>query len=169
MRLRRAWFVIWAAVLSALYAAAIIVFRVYIDPYSSSRHFAFGVAIASALTLISLVLALAIVFGRWSERFFALGFVLGAALENRAVDYYATHDLLRLMPGTWVPEGCYPLTVPVERALIERGWGSIAAPPLSAGFVGMALSGILCGILLLVVNEGLRCAIWSTRTSPPAM
>src|SRR5262249_2594934 len=43
-----------------------------------------------------------------------------------------------------------------ERALIERGWGSIASPPLAAIFAGMALSGILFGALLLTVNAGCR-------------
>ncbi|MGO9462763.1 MAG: hypothetical protein ACLQIB_30270 [Isosphaeraceae bacterium] len=81
-------------------------------------------------------------------------------------DYYTTHDLLRLTPGTWVPEGWYPLTVPVERALIERGWGSIAAPPLSAAFVGMALSGMLCGVVTLVVSTGLRRVTRSKQTEP---
>ena len=100
-----------------------------------------------------LVLALALFFGRRSTRFFAIGFVLGATIENRALDYYITHDLVRLTPGSWVPDGWYPLTVPLERALIERGWTSIAVPPLFATFAGMALSGIFCGVLLLVITS----------------
>ena len=160
---------IWPAALVMLYAAAILVFRVYIDPYSSWRHFSFGVVISTALTLISGVLALVILFGPWSARFFALGFVLGAALENRAVAYCASHDLLHATPGTWMPEGWYPLTVPVQRALLERGWGSIAAPPLSAHFVGMAMSGALCGVLTLVVSERVRRGRGASQPSTRAV
>jgi len=165
----RVRFLIWLTVLGALCAAVLLVFRVFIDPYSSWRHISFRAVIAVALTLMSLVLALAVVFGQRSARFFALGFVLGAAVENRALVYYAAHDLLRSTPGTWVPEGWYPLTVPLERALVERGWGSIAAPPLSAAFAGMALSGILCGLLLLIVSQQVRRVTKSERTERPAV
>lgn len=121
MRLPRLRLLIWLTVLAVLYAAALFVFGVYIDPCSSWRHTSFVVVSAFAVSLMSLVLVLAVVLGRWPAKFFTFGFVLGAVLENRAMGYYATHDLLQLTPGTWVPKCWYPLTVPVERAFIERG------------------------------------------------
>jgi hypothetical protein len=165
MRRRRVRFLIWLTAMGVLYAAALLAFRVYINPYSSWRHFAVGATMAVAFTLIMNLLTLALVLGRWSARCFALGFVLGAVLENTAMGYYTTHNLLRFIPGTWAPEGWYPLAVPLERVLIERGWQSIGAPPLSAAFAGMALSGILCGVLLMVVGESLRRVTKRKRTS----
>ena len=166
MRRLRVRLFIWPTGLVVLFAAELLVFRVSIDPYSSSWHFSVVAVSAVTFTLMSLVLALVLVFGRWSARFFALGFVVGAALENRALKYYATHDLLRLTPGTWTPKGWYPLGVPLQRLFFLRGWGSLAEASITPIFLGMVLSGAVCGVLLLVVCEWLRRAARIKRTEP---
>jgi hypothetical protein len=165
MRLRWLKWLIYLAVLAVLYAAVLLSLRVYVDPFSSSRAFSLKVVAGVTFTLISLALALAIILGRRACRLFAIGFVLGAALENRSMAYCTAHNLLRLNPGRFVPEGWYPLAVPIQRALIERGLGSIDAPPLWAVFCGMALSGIFSGVVALILSKRLRRAIGSERPS----
>ena len=49
------------------FAAALLAFRVYINPFSSWRHFAFGATIAVALTLIMNLLTLAIILATQSR------------------------------------------------------------------------------------------------------
>jgi hypothetical protein len=149
-----------------LYAVVLIAFRVFIDPYSSWRHFLFGVAMAVAFTLFWVLPVFLVKIGTWSLRFIAIGLFLGAALENRALAYYASHDLLRLKTGTALPKGWYPLTVPVHRVLMERGWASMTASFLFAHFVGMALSGILCGVLVFIVGASWRRLAGNKRTAP---
>src|SRR4051812_25698994 len=101
MTLPRVQHLLWITLSSAvLCSVALLGFRIYVDPYSSRWDFSLSAAISAALTSLSLLLALAFGFGRWSAKFFALGFVLGAAVENRALDYYAKHDLLRLTTVT---------------------------------------------------------------------
>ena len=67
---------IWPAVLVVLYAAELLILRVSIEPVQLLAWY-FSVVAVSAVTFtfISLVLALVLVFGRWSGRFFAPGFV----------------------------------------------------------------------------------------------
>ena len=169
MRLLRERYLIVLMIFAVPYAAALLLFRIYIDPYSSRGFFLFRVVVGTALTLTSLALVLAVVFRRPFARCISIGLVLGAALENRAFDYYATHGLLRFTPGTWVSEGWYPLTVPVERALIARGWGNIAEPPLLAVFAGMGRSGILCGVLLVTAVGWWRRLARIKQGTPPAV
>ena len=159
----RVMLLVWFATLAMLDVAVFLIFRVAIDPYNSWQHFISMVVTAHACMLVSLAAGLPIIFGRPPVRAFSIGFFLGAVLENRALVYFAAHDLLQLMPGTWLPEGWYPLTIPVERVFIVRGWGSPLTPNLSvsAHFVGMALSGILCGVLLMAAHACWRRVVRS--------
>ena len=129
-----------------LVVAVLLGIRLFIDPHLYWRDL-------WLLPAIALVVALAwgTIFGPWPARFFALGFFLGYGFEFLALGYCLSHDLVRFAPGTGTPEGWYPLTVPVLRILISRGWGG--TPAAIAGFV---LSGAICGGLLLVVGERLR-------------
>lgn len=96
----------------------------------------------------------------WSARVFALGFVLGATVELVASDYYVRNDWLRSTPGTWTPEGWYPLNVPVERLFIQRGWATLADTTVTPIFLGMGLSGALCGGMVFVAR-----AWWRRKTA----
>jgi hypothetical protein len=107
--------------------------------------------------------------GPWPARFFALGFILGALLENAAMEYSLGHDLIRCAPGTLTPVGWYPFTLPVERILRIRGWAAIANPPLLARIAGMALSGVLGGGIVMLAGERWRLTDQRrlSESSPP--
>jgi hypothetical protein len=69
------------------------------------------------------------------------------------MEYSLRHDLIHIAPRTSTPVGWYPFTLSVQRILIIRGWSSIAASRLLAGFAGMALSGIVCGGIAIFVGD----------------
>jgi hypothetical protein len=90
--------------LSALFAVLIVTalffFRVFVAPFSSWRQFSFRVVASLVLISTTLALALGVWFGRWSAQFFAIDFIVGAAVENRAMAYCVANDHLRSTPGT---------------------------------------------------------------------
>jgi hypothetical protein len=101
-----------------------------------------------------------------SARLFALGSVLGATLELTADHYYAAHNMPRFTPGSWTPKRFYPLSMPVHRLFIKRGWASIAEAPVTPIFVGMAMSGALCGGILFTLTSGWRRKAAIARCEP---
>ena len=103
-----------------------------------------------------------IAYAPLSARIFAAGFVLGAALEFASLGYFVKHNLLRSTPAVGVPEGWYPLAVPIERLFITRGFQTIADAPVAPIFLGIGLSGILTGSTVLLVWA---CLSWGPAKS----
>jgi hypothetical protein len=50
----------------------------------------------------------------------------------------------------------HPFSLPAQRILIKAGQQGVAETPLSAHAAGLALSGSICGTLLLVIGERWR-------------
>src|SRR5262245_22551212 len=139
--------------------AFVLAVRLYVEPRLYWRDlWVYLFFLAFQATLVWLI-----GWAPWSARVFAMGVVLGAIVEHRALGYYVDHDLLRLTPGTWTPEGWYPLMVPVERLFIQKGWATIAEPPLMPLVIGMALSSALCGGLLSISSVW-WWKVWARRT-----
>ena len=91
----------------------------------------------------------------WSARIIALGFLLGVAVENLALRYCLAHDLIHLTPGTWTPEGWYPLGFTVERLFLPGA-------TIAAVFIGMGLSGVVGSAAML-----LSWKLWRRASYPP--
>lgn len=162
MGLPRVWRVILTILLAVISLAFLLGVRLYIDPRLYWRDL-WSLLFCLAFTGTSFWLT---AYAPWSARFFALGFVLGAEVEIMAGFYLSRHDMIRFTPGLWTPEGWYPLYLPVERLFIERGWASIAAAPVAPMFIGMALSGTLCGGLVLILWSGWRRKGMMARKRP---
>jgi hypothetical protein len=145
-----------------LFVAVVIGIRLLIDPEFHWRDL-------WALLLFGLVsiLTWVTIDGPCPARFFALGFILGALVENAAMDYSLRHELIRCAPGTLTPVGWYPFTLPVERILRIRGWAAIDAPPLLATIAGTAFSGILFFGLVILAGEMWRLNNQTRRFTSP--
>ena len=90
MRRSRLRVSVWSMQVAVLFVGVVIGIRLLIDPAFYWRDL-------WALLLLGLVSALTwvTIFGPWPARFLVLGLILGALLENAAMDYSLRHDLIR--------------------------------------------------------------------------
>lgn len=87
----------------------------------------------------------------WSIRVLAAGFVVGAVFEVGALALWSEHQLMCFAPGSWAPEGWYPLSFPVARLLVTSGMYSVEDAPLPAIFMGALVSGAITGSGLIMI------------------
>jgi hypothetical protein len=127
-------------------------------------------------SLLVTAVAMGLAVRRRPLRFFIYGGAIGAGLECVAIAYanllgWIRVTLLPLVPvGSFplAPAGWYPLSLPLNRFLLLYFFplNTLADPAVCASvmlFLGMALSGALCGGIGLIIERGWRRRVSSDQ------
>lgn len=105
-----------------------------------------------ALLFLLFVMALPLILMLAGSRQFlicGIGYLLGAVCEFTALAIVIAADLVTFLPGTFAPQGWYPLTLPIERVLLTAGWAETLMISLLLGIVTSGIIGALLSLLLL--------------------
>ncbi len=116
--------------------------RLYIDPQLYWRDL-FPVVFGMVFVWIPVLLLLS------GSRFllvFGIGYAVGIMVEFCAVQCWVRYNLIQLVPGSLVPLGWYPLTLPIDRIMVTLGWVEPFIGIAYAQFVAAAISGIVVGL-----------------------
>ncbi|SIN77189.1 hypothetical protein SAMN05444166_0754 [Singulisphaera sp. GP187] len=144
---------IWFIQLVILTVAVILGFVLYLDPHPDWPTL--GIILLALIPFYLLKLWL-LTKAPWSARVFAIGFLIGGVVEFSSLDHSISRDRLRLTPGFWTPEGWYPLAFPAERLLVHSGYLTVSEAFWPSFFIGLTISGLVCGILTLGIYLALR-------------